>query len=322
MPQTGFKHPTPLRAVPEIGRHGPVFIKDESVLPGGTFKDRLSSGAIAEHPKGAVFASISYGNTARSFALAVEALPNFDFVCFVPVGFRSWELGPSTSGSKITGEQIVAELTSLGASVLEIDLTARFWDDDALRASAQRAGLLDDREFVNVTEGIRRPCYAPIIHEALDQMDVSPAVAIVQFGAGILANEVIDVFAARSPSTVVVPFSTPHPQSIATMLYGPIWINVEQLARAGVAPSRHASPDRTGATRVAYPVFEITDEEIRTGLERAISLGISAEPSGSAGLGFLDRVESIVPGYRPGRDPILVINTGNGIDRVRTMVNV
>ena len=307
---------TPLRLVENVGGHGPIWIKDESVHRGGTFKDRLAEGSIKEYRTGAVFGSISYGNTARSFTLACREHPSADFVAFVPSGFDLWELGPSTSGRIVRGEEIRSELRALGAHVIEINLGAQYWSDGALAALAKAHGALDGRPFVNVTEGIHRPCYAAIFTEALEQLPEAPRVCICQFGAGILANEGLDVFEKQSTGTAVVAVSTPDPQSIARMLYGPIWVDVQPLESAGVALSRHASPDRTGAERRSYPVYRISEAEVRNGVDVAAVLGLSAEPSGAAPLGFLDRLDDIVEGYRRGVDSVLVINTGNGLDVV------
>lgn len=100
------------------------------------------------------------------------------------------------------------------------------------------------------------------------------------------------------------------------MLYGPIWVDSGQLLNDGVAFSRHSSPDRTGLARLPYAVYHVTEAQIEGGLAIARERAISAEPSGSAGLGFLDALETIDPAYDPERSSVLVINTGNGIDQV------
>lgn len=112
----------------------------------------------------------------------------------------------------------------------------------------------------------------------------------------------------------MVPLSVANPDSLARMLHGPIWLDTEQLGRNGIALSRHRSPDRTGATREPYSVYEVSEGEIRLGLEIARLEGLSAEPSGVVGLGVLHRLEELVPGLRREEDLVLVINTGNGID--------
>lgn len=308
--------PTPLHLLGRIGRHCAVAVKDESVHPTGTFKDRLAAAAVSGLSGNVLFGSISYGNTAISFARACQHVSGARFVGFFPIGFQDWILGPSSTGCIATGRDVAVAVKAEGGVVIEIDLSSGVIDDSDLVLAAQQRGILSGMEFVNVTEGLKTPSYGIIASEALEQMGEAPDVCIVQYGAGILANELKDVFKHASPKTVVVPISTPQPQSIAKMLYGPIWLDAIALAKHGESLSRHRSPDRTGIRRDPYPVFAIGEDDIRRGLQVAADAQLSAEPSGAAGLGFLDKLDSAVPGYNPGRHRVLVINTGNGIDKL------
>jgi hypothetical protein len=119
----------------------------------------------------------------------------------------------------------------------------------------------------------------------------------------------------------VVPLSVARRDSLARMLYGPVWVSIADLAATGSAYSRHRSPDRTGAIREPYWVHAIGEEEILAGLEMARSIGISAEPSGAVGLGVLPRLESLSARARPDAI-VLVINTGNGIDTLLSRLGV
>ncbi len=313
---TTSSNPTPLLALGRVGRHAQVFLKDESVHPTGTFKDRLSSAAVGRSDGDVLFGSISYGNTAISFARACAKLSWARFVGFVPPDFAAWTFGPSSTGSFATGQDFIDQIRSYGGAILEVDLSEAILADDDLATLACDAGLLNDSCFVNVTEGLEYPAYGSIALEALEQLDAPPNICVVQFGAGILANEIRDVFERLSSQTVVIPISTPDPRSLARMLYGPIWLDVLSLEAAGTSMSRHASPDRTGVIRDPYAVYMVSEDQIQQGLSIARDFGISAEPSGSAGLGFLDAIETIVPNYDPETDRVLVINTGNGIDRL------
>lgn len=263
-----------------------------------------------------LFGSISYGNTAISFARACRHVPGAKFVAFFPIGFQDWVLGPSSTGCTATGRDVEAAVKTDGGAVIEINLSSGALNDSDLARFAEQCGLLANRKFVNVTEGLEVPAYGIIATEALEQMGEAPDVCVVQYGAGILANEVKDVFKRVSKKTVVVPISTPRPHSIAKMLYGPIWLDAIALGRDGKCLSRHRSPDRTGIERSPYTVFAIDEDDIRRGLQIAADARLPAEPSGSAGLGFLDKLESVVPGYDAGRHRVLVINTGNGIDKI------
>lgn len=45
---------TPLLDIGTVGRQRHVFVKDDSVLPSGTFKDRLSAAVLAVPPRDVV----------------------------------------------------------------------------------------------------------------------------------------------------------------------------------------------------------------------------------------------------------------------------
>lgn len=307
---------TPLKAIYDVHDTFDIFIKDESFNPTRTFKDRLAQRAVDRCTEPTLFASISYGNTAISFAEKCSKSHLAAFLAFVPKGFDNWQFGPSSRGTSIRGIQIRRLLEIYGAEVVEIDLSAKFYADEDLHEIARRSGILGDRKFVNVTEGIDEQAYAPIAEEAILQIGGIPDICVVQYGAGILCNEVIDVFNRNSMRTLIYPISTPDPQSIARMLYGPIWVDCQHLALHRYAKNGHSNPDRTGRSRDPYLVYAVSEEQIMLGLEMARSHGLDAEPSGVAGLGFLDS-ESIARHERErSRPSVLLINTGNGIDYV------
>ena len=224
---------TPLLELGKIGNHKRVYMKDEAANLTCTFKDRLASAAVSRCVTDSLFGSISYGNTAVSFSRACQQSHCAEFVAFVPIGFSDWKFGPSTSRKVIWGGDYLRAIRAEGAHVVEVDLGSKFFSDDDLRIEAEQAGILRGRRFVNVTEGIDVPAYASIALEAIEQMGSAPDVCIVQYGAGILANEVKDVFNDFGASTHVVPVSTPNPESAAKMIYGPIWVDVAELEKSG-----------------------------------------------------------------------------------------
>jgi pyridoxal-phosphate dependent enzyme len=306
-------HMTPLRHLESIEGYRNLFIKDESVNPNGTFKDRLSIRALECYEPPVTFGVISYGNTAVSLARAIRrhsANQSFELVVFVPSEFGSWSFGPSSHGTYLSGEGILRQL-ELSSSTISLDLTQSLTDSD-LRILAMEAGLGRSR-FINVTEGLEVPAYVNIIIEVVAQLGRPPDICVVPFGAGILCNEIKD-YLYKVGHGVVIPISVACRNSLARMLYGPLWVDTELLGETGVAYSRHFSPDRTGAERQPYPVFLIREDEIARGLEIARTTAISAEPSGSAGLGVLHRLDELCPGLDRKRDTVVVINTGNGID--------
>ena len=50
------------------------------------------------------------------------------------------------------------------------------------------------------------------------------------------------------------------------------------------------------------------------GLKRARELSLSAEPSGSVGLGILEFLPEWIDNFDPNYHSVLVVNTGNAID--------
>lgn len=307
--------PTPLVRLPAVAGYRNVYLKDESVHPGGTFKDRLSHRALARYAPSTTFGAISYGNTALSFVRSLASDEHRRrFIAFVPEGLSEWTFGPSTSGATVSGREIY-DFLATRADVVTVRLDEGVLDDVALKRLARFAGF-ELRDFVNVTEGVNVPAYVDIIREATEQLGRVPDFTLVQFGAGILCNEIVD-FHNEAGHGKVIPFSVPNPESRAKMLYGPIWLDTVELQKTGSALSRHSSPDRTGQARAPYLVHKLTEPMVEEGLALAREFGLSAEPSGSAGLGFLAQLSTAC---RQGLDrdaSILLINTGNGIDALR-----
>lgn len=309
------RRPTPLRKLPRVAGYSAVYIKDESANPTGTFKDRLVERAVECAPPGAVIATISYGNTALSMA---HHLPRWSSwgartllgCVLVPEDLCSWVLGPSTSGRFLRGSDLRRHLEQ-HLTVIDLPISAARLSPIDVEALVRRR-LPDVEAVKDITEGLERPCYTDIVAEAVTQLGGPPDVCLVPFGAGILCNEVMDYLSSHGCQ--VVPLSVSRRDSMARMLFGPMWVDVESLEAEGVAMSAHRSPDATGAVRTPYRVYCVREPEVELGLVRAMHLGISAEPSGSVGLGVLDRLAEIAPAVTPD-SVILVLNTGNAIDR-------
>jgi threonine dehydratase len=169
-------------------------------------------------------------------------------------------------------------------------------------------------EFVDITEGLDRPAYVNIAIEAIEkQLKTVPDYMIVPFGAGILCNEIIDYIKDKGLNTKVVPVSSGNPNTIAVMLYGPIWVDTGMLEKEGKAFSRHEPIDRKGRAREPYVVYNVSDADIREAMAELKQIGITAEPSGASGIALLKHLRSIHPEYEPERDSVLIINTGNGL---------
>lgn len=307
---------TPLLKIRDTAGIQRLFLKDESVQTNGTFKDRLSRKAVESAPAGTTFGVISYGNTAVSLARFVaqanEATnAGHQVVVYLPLQFENWIFGPTTSHTTITGKQVLDELRHI-AHLIPFDSSTQIYGDSDLIRLALEEGV-ETNNFLNVTEGLAVPAYVDIIKEVIAQLGEPPDICIVPYGAGILCNEIKDHLQSTGIGEVI-PLSVADPTSLAKMLYGPIWVNVEELQRKGRSNSRHHSPDRTGAPRHSYPVYLVTREEIESGMHIARKEGVSAEPSGAVGLGVLPRLHELYPTLDRDKDLVVVINTGNGID--------
>lgn len=303
---------TPLHRLGNVSGFN-LFVKDESHNPTGTFKDRLIRRVLDQCSASDVIASISYGNTALSLAHALNSIsPDSGRpvgVVLMPDDAGSWILGPSSLGSTISGRDVQAILErTLQVITIPVD-SPRLTDSD-IDAIVRSAGIDYTHSVMNITEGISTPAYAEIVKEAVVQLGRVPDVCIIPFGAGILANEAIDYLA--DTDCMVVPLSVSDRHSAARMLYGPMWLDVLDLAARGHSYSRHESPDRVGRRRDAYRVHRIDEDEIAQGIAVAREYGISAEPSGAVGLGILDRLSRLIPVQHDA--DVLVINTGNAID--------
>jgi threonine synthase len=277
-------NPTPLVQAGPIAGFANVYVKDESLHPSGTFKDRLTSTAVDTVPDRSVITTISYANTAASLAHALSTRPSarakhLEGCVLVPEDLASWTLGPSTSGAMLAGDDLLRYLEK-HLEVVALPTGGPILDDVGV-AEFARAALPNARHVENITEGLTTPCYRAIAEEAVAQLGRAPDICLVPYGAGILCNEMVDYLA-------------------------------EWECR---------SPDRTGAIREPYWVHAIGEEEILAGLEMARSIGISAEPSGAVGLGVLPRLESLSARARPDAI-VLVINTGNGIDTLLSRLGV
>jgi threonine dehydratase len=305
-----------------------LLIKDESKNSTHTFKDRLAYEMIrplleeirqGKTQQPTTFGSISYGNTAKAMGYYVNAFNTFAgkeivrAVAFIPPTLEKKNFGPDTNGTTVSAKDVLKDISKT-CSIIPIDLSKKIYREEDLEALAQEHGKVIG-DFVDITEGLNRPAYVNIIIEAVEQqLRFSPDYVIVPFGAGILCNEIIDYVNDHKLKTKVIPVSSGDPDTIAVMLYGPIWVDTETLLKDGKAYTRHEETDRKGRKRDPYLVYHVTDDEIRDALTELKKNNISAEPSGASGIAILPRLKSIDPTFDPEKHSILVINTGNGLE--------
>jgi threonine dehydratase len=302
-----------------------LWMKDEVQNPTHTFKDRLAyemirplfeeflSGRI---PSPVTFGSISYGNTAKAMGYYVRALNTIvgrevaKAVVFVPPSLEKKTFGPDTHGRTLPATSIIEDLKK-DCTIVPIDLTKKTYRSKDLEELAREYTACTG-SFVDITEGLDRPAYVNIIIEAIEQqLQQSPDYVIVPFGAGILCNEIIDYIKDHSLHTQVIAVSSGNPETIAVMLYGPIWVDTKSLLKKGWGWTRHEEHDRKGRTREQYKVYHVSDDELRIAMKRLNKKGIYAEPSGASGFALLPRLSTIDPAFDPKKHSVLVINTGD-----------
>lgn len=302
-----------------------LLIKDETKNPTHTFKDRLAYEMIrplleqvrqGKKPETVTFGSISYGNTAKSMGYYVSLLNKMAgqevsrAVAFVPPKIEKKIFGPDSNEATIKAKEVI---NSIGQTcdIVPIDLSKKVYRSSDLEALAREHKKVVG-EFVDITEGLNRPAYVNIIIEAVEQqLRFSPDYVIVPFGAGILCNEVIDYVNEHKLKTKVIPVSSGDPETIAVMLYGPIWVDTAKLLRDGEALTRHEPIDRKGRPRNQYTVYHVSDEEILAAMKVLKKNDIDAEPSGASGIAILSRLKKIDSAFDPNNHTVLVINTGD-----------
>jgi len=307
-----------------------LLTKDETKNPNHTFKDRLAYEAVRpimeainlnQNFAKTTFGAISYGNTAYSMGGYVSALNTeakekvANVVSFIPLFLKDKAFGPNTEGQSIPPKTYLKKMLNgfSDANSIEIDLTKQIYNSNDLEGIARAEGFVVDK-FIDITEGLDRPAYIKIIAEAVEQqLKSAPDYVIVPFGAGILCDEIIDYVSDNQLPTKVIPVSSGDPDTIAVMLYGPIWIDTQALLEKGSTMTRHKIPDKKGKTRKQYRVYHVRDEEIVDAMKVLRQTGISAEASGASGFAILPRLEKIDPNFHPQKHSVLVINTGNGL---------
>ena len=304
-----------------------LIIKDETRNSTYTFKDRLAYEMIRplleeirqkRMPSPMTFGSISYGNTARAMGYYVAMLNKMAgkeiarAVVFIPPEIEKKIFGPDTEGYSIPAREVIKSIRK-NCSVIPIDLSKKVYRAKDLENLARERNQVIGK-FVDITEGLSRPAYVNIIIEAVEQqLRFSPDYVIVPFGAGILCNEIIDYVDEHKLKTKIIPVSSGNPETIAVMLYGPIWVDTEKLEKYGKAFTRHEPLDRKGRPRKPYIVYHVSDEDIRDAMKELKKNDIVAEPSGASGIALLKNLKAIDPKFDKDKHTVLVIDTGDGI---------
>ena len=316
---------TPLLQLRNLFGISNLFVKDESVNPTHTFKDRLANEMLkpifksiknGEKTEKTSFASISYGNTAMSLGYYCKQLNDqigkelVNAIAFMPPSLKHKVFGPDTTGRFINASDVLQRISE-NCKIIEIDLNKKIYNDKTLEEIARSSGYCFEK-YIDVTEGLDRPAYKNIILEVIEyQLKDVPDYIIVPFGAGILCNEIIDYVNDRNLQTKVIPVSSGYSDTIAVMLYGPMWVYVDGLLKNGKSLSVQNQLDKKGRTRMPYYVYHIYDDEILCAINILKEKNISCEPSAASGFAILPRLKQISPEFNPSKHSVLVINTGN-----------
>jgi threonine dehydratase/predicted transcriptional regulator len=304
-----------------------LWMKDETKNPTHTFKDRLAYEMIrplyerylgGKKIPSTTFGSISYGNTAKSMGHYVKLLNKVTnrngarAVAFVPPFLEKKQFGPDSNGITIPASKVIDNIKD-NCNVVPIDLSKQIYRSADLEKLANKHFSIKG-DFIDITEGLNRPAYVNIIIEAIEQqLKQTPDYVIVPFGAGILCNEIMDYINEYQLHTKVIPVSSGDPETIAVMLYGPIWVDTKSLLKKGWGLTRHEDPDRKGRKREPYKVYHVSDKELYNAMDILKKQNINAEPSGASGFAILPQLKKIAPAFNPSKHSVLVINTGDGI---------
>jgi len=285
-----------------------LWVKDESRCPTGTFKDRLAWEYVAAVQKKAVpfgphtiLASITLGNTMRSFAYAIRAGLPIEFrpqlAAVFPCGFSERTIGPATDGLTCRGQTVLDDLEASGVRCITHLLQAGYVDDEVFKRIVNHSGDASLNVF-NATNGIGLPAYKKIIAEALDDMPRAPDHIILPVGAGVLFMECVELVMERGLNCRVTGVAVTEAESIADKIYGVYSPFYQELRDKGVA--LYNNDER-------FKVIRIDDGQIMAVRQRGLPPGFErAEPSAWAGL--VPLADGRISG-----GIVLIVNTGCGI---------
>ena len=303
---------TPLVRVDYHKYDSHLWVKDESICPTGTFKDRLawkyvqSNSEVVPCGPDIVLASITLGNTMRSFAYAVRSgMPvgrQPKLFAIFPAGFSKRRIGPNARGVSYDGSRIIDLLRRESVACVEHPLSEGFLGQIELETLAHQS-CDSFRQLFNISNGIGTPAYKQILIEALDEMPVPPDFILVPVGAGVLFLEFVEVVRERRLNANVIGVTVKEANSFADKIYGLYSPFYQQIALSGIA---------TYENDARFTVECIEDSAIRSVRERGLPEGFeSAEPSSWAAL-----VPLITSPHKFTGKNVLVINTGNGLCNV------
>lgn len=291
-----------------------VWLKDDTLNPSGSLKDRASTVALAHAIalRAEVVAAASTGNAASSLA-ALAAASGVRVVLFVP------EAAP---------EAKLAQLLLHGARIVRIQGT---YDDafDLCAEICQKRGWYSRNTATNpfLTEGKKT-----VILEAVNQMEgKEPDVVFVPVGDGCILGAVHQGLADLK----VAGFIQKMPRLFGVQAEGAALL-VEAAERATPLPVRAPVSTFADSIRVGHPRDQVkalravketagawvavSDDAIRRAMALlARAAGIFSEPAGAAAMAGL--IKSKEQGLVSENESALVLVTGHGLKDVKAALS-
>jgi threonine synthase len=303
-----------------------IAIKDESKNSTGTYKakhgwmmglDYLTN----YYPQSFTYYLGSTGNAAiADFAYAdllnkLLQSKKVTVVCFYPKHYDEKTLGPDSQGQYSTGLAVRKKLEAYTSGVtLQVDFKEKYWFDNFETGYTPCLDLMNKKGLSttktnskDITEGFN-PTYKQVMEEFTEQIQnkfgrMPKTLAVVQFGAGMLYDDTKIVVQEKNLSIDLLAVSTGNVNTIADKICD----TSESWQKSLIDLKRKG---HTYAKTSGDIIHHVTEKEIYEGLKICKNLNISAEPSGAASLGILERIEEIT---NTNYELIAVINTGNGI---------
>lgn len=291
-----------------------LWIKDEGRNPTGSFKDRASAVVVAKarEIQAEVVVTASTGNAGAALA-GMSAAVGQKAVIFAP---------------KTAPQAKIAQLLVYGAQVILVDGNYDAAFDLTIEAAREFDWYCRNTGYNPYTAEGKKTCAFEIWEQiCLTQPeDSKPLCIFVSVGDGNIIsglhkgfkdlvtlgwlNQIPRIFGVQSEKSAAIAKAffasteTITPVSAATLADS---ISVD-LPRDGVRAVR-AARDTSGA------YLTIRDEEIIQGIAELGKYGIFAEPAGAAA--YMGLVKAASRGMVDETDPVVVVNTGNGLKDIR-----
>lgn len=297
-----------------------IAIKDESQNKTDTYKDKhgwmMGLDYLENYfPNSFIYYLGSTGNAGiADFAYADklnELLGEYKVtvVNFYPTQYDKKLLGPDTLGRFTDGKTFRERMEQFkSGKLIQVDFNERYWFGQPCIEEMEKYGLIaTPKNSMDITEGFK-PTYNQVMEEFIDQIKekdgyIPKTLAIIQYGAGMLYDDSKAI--AKDLPIDFIAVSSGNKDTIADKICdsSESWQeSLTDLTEKGFTKAKN-SGDK---------IYGISEQEIRSAMAIFKTLGIESEPSGSAGMAIIPRINEIV---KEQYELIAVINTGNGIKK-------